>query len=97
MVRVRREPYKKPHIGVTTSGEVQTEEIGTLRLSSGNIISAKDTFVILYASGVRLVRRYRYMQQYTVQLSRHEPTVNDSPHPQASLILGFLKANLELG
>jgi hypothetical protein len=26
----------------------------------------------------------------------HEPTVNDSPHPQASLILGFLKTNFEL-
>lgn len=26
----------------------------------------------------------------------HDPTVNDSPHPQASLILGFLKTNFEL-
>jgi len=26
----------------------------------------------------------------------YDPTVKDSPHPQASLILGFLKANFEL-
>jgi hypothetical protein len=26
----------------------------------------------------------------------HNPTVNDSPHPQASWILGFLKENLAL-
>ena len=27
----------------------------------------------------------------------HEPTVNDSPHPHASLIFGFWNTNLELG
>lgn len=26
----------------------------------------------------------------------YEPTVNDSPHPHASLMLGFVKTNLEL-
>ena len=26
----------------------------------------------------------------------YDPTVKDSPHPQASLILGFLKTNFEL-
>jgi hypothetical protein len=26
----------------------------------------------------------------------HDPTVNDSPHPHASLMLGFLNTNFEL-
>lgn len=29
-------------------------------------------------------------------IAGYDPTVNDSPHPQASLILGFLKTNFEL-
>ena len=31
-----------------------------------------------------------------INVTDYDPTVKDSPHPQASLILGFLKTNFEL-